>query len=200
MHLFQYFLLNTANKCLQLHFHSTMSASSNSYCGAVQFLLTTYAAEEEVNGECRKIFVKQQKSGENEREFGIRIQAQAGRLVQAFTEDNLMTGYLNGVPENARTYVSEYGTHCNDICADTDFGLKCREESQVKDIPTYQSTPVSIPPVRRQPRTNGLLYTIEAKHSDSTTAPQSKNQFKINNNWIFQDNNAQDVTRVFSLQ
>jgi hypothetical protein len=67
MHLFQYFLLNTAKKSLQLHFRSTMSASSNSYCSAIHFLLTTYAAEEEVSGECRKIFLMQQESRENER-------------------------------------------------------------------------------------------------------------------------------------
>jgi hypothetical protein len=65
MHLFQYFLLNTAKKSIQLHTRSTMSASSNIYCGAIHFLLATYAAEEEVSEECRTIFLMQQKSGEN---------------------------------------------------------------------------------------------------------------------------------------
>jgi hypothetical protein len=58
--------------------------------------------------------------------------------------------------------------------------------------PTYQSITVSLPPVIHQPRTIGPLYTIEAKHSDSTTA-KSTNHFKVINNWRFQDNNAQDV-------
>jgi hypothetical protein len=190
MHLFQYFLLNTAKKSLQLHFRSTMSASSNSYCGAIHFLLTTYAAEEEVSGECRKIFLMQQKSGENEREFGIRIQAQAGRLGQAFTEDSLITAYLNGVPENVRTYVSSTAPTAT-IFAQIQIAAYNAGRTLKLKHPTFQSIPVSLPPVRRQPRTYGPLYTIEAKHPDSTTAPQSTNQFKVNNNWRVQDNNSQ---------
>jgi hypothetical protein len=190
MHLFQYFLLNTAKKSLQLHFRSTMSASSNSYCGAIHFLLTTYAAEEEVSGECRKIYLMQQKSGENEREFGIRIQAQDGRLGQAFTEDNLITAYLNGVPENVRTYVSSTAPTATTFAQIQIAAYNAGRTLKLKQ-PMYQSIPVSLPPVRRQPRTIGPLYTIEAKHSDSRPASQPSNQFKINNNWRTQDNNAQ---------
>jgi hypothetical protein len=167
-----------------------MSASSNSYCGAIHFLLTTYAAEEEVSGECRKIFIMQQKSGEIEREFGIRIQAQAGRLGPSFTEDNLITAYLNGVPENVRTYVSSKAPTATTFAQIQIAAYNAGRNLKLKH-PTYQYIPVSLPPMIRQPRTNGPFYTKEAKHSDSTTAPQSTNQFKVNNNWRFQDNNAQ---------
>ena len=190
MHLFQYFLLNTAKKSLQLHFRSTMSASSNSYCGAIHFLLTTYAAEEEVSGECRKIFLMQQKSGENEREFGIRIQAQAGRLGQAFTEDNLITAYLNGVPENVRTYVSSTAPTATTFAQIQIAAYNAGRTLKLKQ-PMHQSIPISLPPVRRQPRTNGPLYTIEAKQADTTTAPNSTNQYNVSNNWKVRTNNAQ---------
>jgi ribosomal protein S17E len=60
----QYVLRNTANKSPQLHFRSTMSALSNSCCGAIQFLLTMYAAEQEVNGKCSDICFIQHNSGE----------------------------------------------------------------------------------------------------------------------------------------
>ena len=190
MHLFQYFLMDTAKKSLQLHFRSTMSASSHSYCGAIHSLLTTYAAEEEVSGECRKIFLMQQKSGENEREFGIRIQAQAGRLGQAFTEDNLITAYLNGVPENVRTYVSSTAPTATTFAQIQIAAYNAGRTLKLKQ-PMHQSIPISLPPVRRQPRTNGPLYTIEAKQADTTTAPNSTNQYNVSNNWKVRTNNAQ---------
>ena len=64
MHLLQYILLNTANKSLQLHFRSTMSALPNSCCGAIHFILTAYAAKQDVSGEYKKSFLMQHKSGE----------------------------------------------------------------------------------------------------------------------------------------
>jgi hypothetical protein len=64
MQLCQYVLRNTANKSLQIHFRSTTSALSNSCCGAIHFLLTMYAAEQEVSGNCSDIFFIQHNSGE----------------------------------------------------------------------------------------------------------------------------------------
>jgi hypothetical protein len=132
----------------------------------------------------------QQKSGENEREFGIRIQVQAGRLGQSFTEDSLITAYLNGVPENVRTYVSSTAPTATAFAQIQISAYNAGRTLKLKQ-PTYQYTPVFLPLVRRQPRTNSPLYTTDAKTPDSTTAPQSTNQFKINNNWRVPDNSAQ---------
>jgi hypothetical protein len=44
-----------------------------------------------------------QKAGENERDFGTRIQAQAGRLGESFSQENLITDFTNGIPDNVRT-------------------------------------------------------------------------------------------------
>jgi hypothetical protein len=123
-----------------------MPASSNSYCGAIHFLLTTYAAEKDVSGECKNIFLMQQKSGENEREFEIRIQAQAGRLGQAFTEDSLITAYLNGVPENVISYVSRTAPTATSFAQIRIAAYNAGRTLKLKQ-PTYQSIPVSLPPM-----------------------------------------------------
>jgi hypothetical protein len=84
LHLFQYFIIDPAKKCLILFLRSKVNDKSHSYCGAVLFLLTTYAPEDQVNMERRNIFLSQQKSTESEDDFAIRVQAQASRLGQAF--------------------------------------------------------------------------------------------------------------------
>jgi hypothetical protein len=111
-------------------------------------------------------------------------------LVKLLTEDSLITAYLNGVPENVRTYVSSTAPTATTFAQIQIAAYNAGRTLKLKQ-PMYQSIPVSLPPVRRQPRTNSLLYTIEAKTPDSTTAPQSTNQYKINNNWRVPDNNAQ---------
>jgi hypothetical protein len=184
MHLFQYFLLDPAKKGLRLHYRSTMNPSSNSYCGAVQFLLSTYAAEEEVSGECRKIFLMQQRSGENERDFGIRIQAQAGRLGQAFSEENLVTAYLNGVPENIRTYVSSATPNAVTF-AQIHIAAYNAGRTLKQRVPTSNPIHVSgLPQVRRQSRTGGPVYVLsntpEHQSKDWNTPATSATQAKRN--------------------
>ena len=105
-HLFQYFLLGVARTALRQHL-KTAGPEHDSYCGAVHFLLTTYATEECVQTESRKIFFMQQKSGEGELAFSRRLQSQAERLGSAFPSESMITAFINGIPENIRSYIAQ---------------------------------------------------------------------------------------------
>jgi hypothetical protein len=68
--------LDPAKKSLRLFLRSNINDRDHySYCGAVLFLLTTYAPEDQVNMERRKIFLSQQKNNESENDYAIRVQA-----------------------------------------------------------------------------------------------------------------------------
>jgi hypothetical protein len=109
------------------------------------------------SAECRKIFLMQQKYRESEREFGIRIQAQTGRLGQALSEHSLITAYTNGVPENVRTYVAITSLHATAFAQIQIAAYNAGRTLQVK-TPSYQAIPVSLPMVRRQQRTTGRHF------------------------------------------
>jgi hypothetical protein len=79
------FYIGPAKKSLRLFLRSDINDRDRySYCGAVLFVLTTYAPEDQVNMERRKIFLSQQKNNESENDFAIRVQAEASRHGQAF--------------------------------------------------------------------------------------------------------------------
>lgn len=151
LHLFQYFVLDPAKKSLRLFLRSNINDKShNSYCGAVLFLLTTYAPEDQVNMERRKVFLSQQRPAESENDFAIRVQAQASRLGQAFKESDLITSYLNGLPENIRTYINSVAPY-----ASTFTQTQLVAQSAGKTLKTRAPTPISsiaLPPVKRPSR------------------------------------------------
>jgi hypothetical protein len=184
MHLCQYFLLNPAKKGLRLHFRSAINPSANSYCGAVQFLLSTYKAEEEVRSESRKIFLMQQRSGEKERDFGIRINTQDGRLGQAFSEESLVTAYLNGVSENVRTYVASPTLNA---VAFAQLHIAAYNAGMTLKQKVPASNPIQVlglPPGRRQSRTNGPVYFLNNtpihQLNDCNTSTRSNNHTNRN--------------------
>jgi hypothetical protein len=109
--------------------------------------------------ERRKIFLSQQKTNESESDFALRVQAQASRLGQAFTESELITSYLNGLPEHIRTYINSVAPHASTFTqtqlAAQNAGktLKLRAPSQVSSI--------SLPPVKRLSRYPAPNYVYQ---------------------------------------
>jgi hypothetical protein len=185
LHLFQYFILDPAKKSVRLFLRSNINDRDHySYFGAVLFLLTTYAPEDQVNMERRKIFLSQQKDYESENDFEIRVRAQASRLGQAFTESELITSYLNGLPEHIRTYISfvapNASTFTQTQMAAQNAGktLKIRTTTQVSSInlpPTKRLSRYPAPNYIYQPPTD-LIQAI--KPNQISTGPSRSNQVK----------------------
>jgi hypothetical protein len=168
LHLFQYFIMDPAKKSLRLFLRSKVNDKNHySYCGAVLFLLSTYAPEDQVNMERRKIFMSQQKSNESEDEFAIRLQAQASRFGQAFKESDLITSYLNGLPENVRTYINSVAPNASTFTQTQLAAQSAGKTLRIRAPPTIANIPLTA--VRRTSRYPAPNYVYQ--HSSDTRAP-----------------------------
>ena len=185
LHLFQYFILDPAKKSLRLFLRSNINDRDHySYCGAVLFLLTTYAPEDQVNMERRKIFLSQQKNNESENDFAIRVQAQASRLGQAFTESELITSYLNGLPENIRTYINSVAPHASTFTQTQMAAQNAGKTLKIRTAPQVSS--INLPPTRRLSRYPAPNYIYQPptdlrqaiKPSQLSTGPSRATQVK----------------------
>jgi hypothetical protein len=160
LYLFQYFLLDPAKKSVRLFMRTNANnIDQHSYSGVVLFLLTSYAPEEEVSTERRKIFLHQQKSTEGEVDFAVRLQEQASRLGRAFRESELITSYLNGLPENIRTYVSAVHPNATTFIQTQMAAQKAGRTLKIKS--TTLSTITTLPPARRPARLPAPNYVYQ---------------------------------------
>jgi hypothetical protein len=167
LHLFQYFIVDPAKKGLRLFLRSKVNDKSHySYCGAVLFLLTTYAPEDQVNMERRNIFLSQQKSNESEDDFAIRVQAQASRLGQALKESDLITSYVNGLPENVRTYINSVAPNASTFTQTQLAAKSAGKTLKIRAPPAIAN--ISLPAVRRTSRYPAPNYVYQST-SDTRT-------------------------------
>jgi hypothetical protein len=167
LYIFQYFLVDPAKKSLRLFLRTNANnRDQHSYCGVVLFLLTSYAPEEEVHSERRKIFLHQQKTTESEAEFAVRLQDQASRLGRAFQEGELITSYMNGLPEHIRTYISS--VHPNATTFITTQIAAQKAGRTLKRSPLV-STISTLPPVRRLARLPAPNFVYQPSQEASIT-------------------------------
>jgi hypothetical protein len=167
LYIFQYFLVDPAKKSLRLFLRTNASnRDQHSYCGVVLFLLTSYAPEEEVHSERRKIFLHQQKTTESEVDFAVRLQDQASRLGRAFQEGELITSYMNGLPEHIRTYISSVHPNATTFIT-TQMAAQKAGRTLKKSPPVYSIS--TLPPVRRPTRLTAPNFVYQPSKESPIT-------------------------------
>ena len=78
------------------------------------------------------------------------MQAQASRLGQAFTESELITSYLNGLPENIRTYINSVAPHASTFTQTQMAAQNAGKTLKIRTAPQVSS--INLPPTRRLSR------------------------------------------------
>jgi hypothetical protein len=117
---------------------------------------------------------------ENERDFALRIQAQAARLGQAFTGNELITSYLNGMPESIRTYISSTSPNASTI---TQIQIAAYNAGKTfKSKPASNISNITIPQVRKPSWFPAPIYAYQPLPDSRTINTQPTDQPQRNAN------------------
>jgi hypothetical protein len=134
--------------------------------------------------EMRKIFLLQQKNNESENDFAIRVQAQASRLGQAFTESELITSYLNGLPEHIRKYINSVAPNASTFTQTQMAAQNAGKTLKIRS--TTQVSSINLPPTKRLSRYPAPNYIYQPptdlrraiKPNQLSTGPSRANQVR----------------------
>jgi hypothetical protein len=82
-----------------------------SYSYMVQYLLKTYALDEELARACMTVTTAKKLDGEDERAFGCRLQRAATRAGNVVNKTDLKTMYVEGLPPFVQAGLRMHLTH-----------------------------------------------------------------------------------------